>query len=165
MCVCLCVCTKPPGRICLVRGKIKRTHQGLPWCNTGQNPESVTPACRLNWPLNPFYNFLYLPLSSSVVFSHLSPSLQMRLPSAHRFHTEAAASGQQPNGLPSASYCCWSGFVFVFDGLTFAHKAQEDSCSPGTDTHSHIHTCAKLKSSALRPRASSPASVRAMMSL
>lgn len=69
----------------------------------------------------------------------------MCLPSAphtHRFHTQTPVSGQQPNGLPSASYCCWSGFVFVFDGLTFVHKAQEDSCSPGTDTHTHKLTLA-----------------------
>lgn len=112
-----------------------------------------------------------LPFSLSLVFSHLSLSLNVPPFSSrtHGFHTEAPVCGQQPNGLPSASYCWWSGFVFVFDGLTFVHKAQEDSDRPGMDTHtltlSHTYTYTELKSSAPRPQASSPASVRAMMSL
>lgn len=175
--MCLCVCAKPQGETRLVRGKIKRTHQGLPWCNRGlffcAPKASPWPAGWIDpWThsatsctsLSPF-------LSLSLVFSHLSLSLNVPPFSSrtHGFHTEAPVCGQQPNGLPSASYCWWSGFVFVFDGLTFVHKAQEDSDRPGMDTHtltlSHTYTYTELKSSAPRPQASSPASVRAMMSL
>lgn len=107
-----------------------------------QRHESVTRSCRLNWPLNPFCNFLDLPLFLCSFLLPLSPLSNVPPTShrTHRFHTQTPTSRQQPNGLPSASYCCWSGFVFVFDALTLVHKAQEDSCSLETDTHTHSHT-------------------------
>lgn len=76
----VCVYTKPQGRIRLVRGKIKRTRQGLPWCNTGLSFWSLEPSPGppgWNDPLNLFCNFLDLPFSFSVVFSHLSLSLSL----------------------------------------------------------------------------------------
>lgn len=95
-------------------------------------PKSVQ-ACRLNWPLNPFCNFLDLPLSSSVAFSHLKRAAPQ--PFTHR-HQRAGSSQMACPLLHIAvgqvlflSLTVWLSFT----------KPRRSPVAQGR-THTHTHT-------------------------
>ena len=147
--VCVCVCIKPQARIRLVRGKIRRTHEGLPWCNIGSCSEAWKHHAVLQAKLTPE------PLSATS-WTSLSLSPTRFLPRTHRFsHT-----GSSQMACPLLHIAVGQVLFLSLTVWLSLTKPRRIPIAWG-----RTHTCTKHKSSALRPQASSPASVRAMLSL
>lgn len=148
--MCLCVCAKPQGETRLVRGKIKRTHQGLPWCNRGlffwalkASPwpagwiEPWTHSATSCTSLSPF-------LSLSCLFPPLSflkcTSLQLSHPWLPHRGTSVRAAAKWPALcfillVVRFCFCLWR-----FD---FRSQSPGGLRSPG-DGHTHAHTLSHI---------------------
>lgn len=121
------------------------------------SPANISRACRLNWPLNPFWNFPMPPSSLVLSLSGLFPPpspLKCNSPTLSHRGTSERRAAKWPALcfiLLVVRFC-----FFVFYGLTFIHKVQEDSDSPGTDTHTckrtrlhthvHLHQAEEFRS-------------------